>query len=286
MSRIPAGKSSANNRIPGELPGVGIAQATYDAAVAKLVTVSEWLDLTATITTACAGAAASDPDSLAAGLTVTTSTGTFDGETIPCNEFAWTTHTTTNDGHGETLNYDLGTIASLIPGYDPATHGIEIDYALAATGTLNSAQPILAVVLAPNGTLDGTASHGAVFQVTSATSVATYGYLATGNVGNIGLTPGNPSAVAVGGLRRMLGIANGGVYTAFVFSHIRHGAGSSRVHAAATGQTRTTGDKLILCLGQATTTQGAVSALKARFRVRVIERVNLDLSDLDLGCFA
>lgn len=264
----------------GSVTAPGIAQATYDAAVAKLVAVSEWVDLTATITTACAGAAASDPDSLAGGLTVTTSTGTFDGATIPCNSFAWTTHTTTNDGYGETLNYDLGTIASLIPGYDPATHGVQIVADLVATGTLNSARPIVAVAIGKNGTMANTAPAAgieiiAATTVQGVTSLAFSSYNYTGGV--------NPTGQVIQCHMRNLPIY-GSVARWLSMGFLRVAA-TPYISFQIT-DTFTTSDKLFLCLGQSTTTSGAVSGVKIRFRVRTFEHANIDLSDLDLGCQA
>jgi hypothetical protein len=258
----------------------GVAQATYDAVAAKLVSVGSWLDLTATITTACAGAAASDPDSLAAGLTVTTTTGTFDGATVDCNSFAWTTHSTTNDGHGETLNYDLGTLASLLTGYDPATYGVQIVADLVATGTLNSARPILSVAIAKNGTIANTAPAAGI-EITAATTV--YGvssltsasYNVTGGI--------NPTGQVVQVHTRHLPLY--GSAARWVAITTLRPAAAPYVNFQIT-DTFTTSDKLILCLGQSNTTSGAVSGIKIRFRVRLVPHANLDLSDLDLGCQA
>lgn len=266
-------------RAIGVTAAPGIAQATYDAAVAKHVVVSEWVDLTATITTACAGAAASDPDSLAAGLTVTTSTGTFDGETIPCNSFAWTTHASTNDGYSETLNYDLGTVAALIPGYDPALHGIQIVADLVAPGTLNGARPATMIALAPGGTLSALTPVAGWNVVTATVAAPLYTVSAT----SWGTTSSDTIPAAP---RTFFRLWSDGLAARIPFysrSTIPTGAGNA---ITLSPLTFTALDKLFLLLGQSTTTVGAVSGLKIRFRVRKFTIANIDLSDLDLGCQA
>lgn len=273
----------------GSVTAPGIAQATYDAAVAKLVDVSAWVDLTATITTACAGAATADPDSLAAGLTVTTTTGTFDGATVACNSFAWTTHTTTNDGHGEVLRYNLGTIASLITGYDPATHAVQIEACLVAAGTLNSTAPIVAILVAPNGALPTTA-RGCGFEVESSANYSPVTAMTATGVSFHLSNALNTATVLPRFSLRILpvdGSLSGGAKTIVQHSLIGTTAATRSIGAANdTGNTYTTGDTLALCLGQWSTTSGAISGLKIRFRARLITIANLDLSDLDLGCQA
>lgn len=262
-------------RAIGVTAAPGIAQATYDAAVAKLVAVSEWVDLTATITTACAGAAAADPDSLAAGLTVASSTGTFDGATIPCNSFAWTTHTTTNDGYGETLNYDLGTIASLISGYDPATQGLQLVARLVEIGTLNSARPAVSVAVASGGTLTGNVPVSG-WAITSATSVASLIYY--GSTSRNVQSGGNPTGVAALTHTRLLRTAA----TRRLQSMQANVGGADSYQLDTRTYTQAT-DALMLLLGQENSTAGAVSGLKIAFGVRTFAIANLTLSDLDLG---
>lgn len=267
----------------GSVTAPGIAQATYDAAVAKLVAVSAWVDLTATITTACAGAAASDPDSLAAGLTVTTTTGTFDGATVDCNAFAWTTHASANDGYGETLNYSLGTIASLITGYDPTTHGVQLEVCFVDAGTLNSTRPILAVAIARGGTLGGTAPCVGL-GIWASTSVGSY-HSVTSSASSSASGQVNPTGQAARAHTRILTIHDS-TTKRFILPAIWDSAANPYPACERNTETHSTSDTLVLLIGQSTSTAAAISGLKIRFRVRTIPIANLTLSDLDLGCQA
>jgi len=261
----------------------GVAQATYDAVAAKLVSVGSWLDLTATITTACAGAAASDPDSLAAGLTVTTATGTFDGATVDCNSFAWTTHASTNDGYSETLNYDLGTLASLITGYNPTTHGVDLECCLVEVGALNSAIPLAKVALAPAGSM-AASTPIAGWAITSTTSVRSYTVISNTGLG-FGLTAIDPASTVARTLTRRLPIY-GNASTALLTTGLPQSAASLNYWSAASSNlTHSATDKLLLLLGQTSATSGAVT-FKARFRARIFAHANVDLADLTLGCMA
>lgn len=266
------------NRIPGELPGGGVAQATYDAAVAKLVTIT-LIDLTAATTTACAGAAAADPDLLAAGLTVTTTTGTFDGETVACNQLVWTTHTTTNDGHGETLNYDLGTITALFPTYNPATHGIVLVSDIVEIGALNSARPSVWIMDAPGGTMVAGGNFGVGWGITSATSATPLNFASSAGVG--GLAGINPAtSLARETMWRMpIGLAGAQRYM------VQAAPGSNSNDARILTGAHTASDKLFLCLGQGNITQGAVT-LKMRHRIGLVTLANIDFADYPLGCQA
>lgn len=293
MSRIPGAFSDSTARLPGPLPSDGIAQATYDAVVAardaalaaqaaaeaKLVVTSAWVDLTAAITTACAGAAANDPDSLAAGLTVSTSSGTFDGASIPCNLFGWTTHSTINDGHGETLNYDLGTVLSHLSGYNPATHGVQIEACLVATGTLNGALPRLSVIVVKNGALGFGMAPASGFAISSGTTVSGVAGAAQTGANETGSV--DPTGLSVRCQARFM--AHGG-NVARTLNIVTLNVTSTNPNLAINGtDTYTTSDKLYLCLGQGSTAAAAVSGIKIRFRVRTFLIANLNLTATDLG---
>lgn len=275
----------------GSVTAPGIAQATYDAAVAaqaaaeaKLVAVGSWVELASTITAKCAGAATSDPDSLAAGLTVTTTTGTFNSETVTCNQFNWTTHASTNDGWSETLNYDLGTVASLLTGYDPATYGVQIVADLVAVGTLNGTNPLIALIIAPSGSAAPN-SPGAGWAIYSTTSAAAMWVVSTGNHGSE-MTAQDPTSVLARVQARWLptGFANRSHIIAMTAATST--TPSKSLAYDNSGPTFATTDKFLLLIGSNSSTAAAVSGLKIRFRARIVPWANLDLSDLDLGCQA
>lgn len=119
-----------------------------------LLPVTAWVDLTAAITAACAGAPVSDPDSLASGLSITTSSATVDGVTVPVNLIAGTTADAANDGYNEHTRWALPTLSTLFGTFDSTKHALELEAEVVAAGTLNSTQPLIGI-LSDHGTTRG-----------------------------------------------------------------------------------------------------------------------------------
>jgi len=241
---------------------------------------SDWVDLTATITTKVAAGLTADPGSIAGGLTVATTTGTFDGASVACNSFAWTTTAAARDGTSEASYVSLGTVASLLTGYDPASYGIQLVADLVATGTLNSTQPIIHLGLNAGGGAVSTL-NGVGWLIVSASS-ATAEYLLSSSSDNAYQTGIDPTSVAARSHMRLFPLAGAGVKPLIFWSHPAGLPDSIRVSQSSF--TYDTSDDLYLCLGQSTTTAAALSGIKVRFRARIFDLTNIDLGALDFGC--
>jgi hypothetical protein len=272
----PPGISSA--LYDAALADLATAEGERDAAEAKLVAVGEWVDLTAAIVAEVAGGLDADAGSIAGSLTVTASTTTLDGGTVPCILVGLTTTAATRDGYSEGAHVNLGTVASLLgAAYNPATHGVEIECGVGALGTLNSTTPIVAVVLARGGALTATTPPamgvqvgfgGAIFvrAIVSGSETAISGnQVAAGSIGWLRVLPHLETATA----------------------HLSTSAVDNGDKAAVLDtDTYTTGDTLHLFIGQNTTTAAAASGIKLRFRARIFEIANVGLADRVMGCEA
>jgi len=246
------------------------------------VTVSDWVDLTATITSAVSGGLDADPDSQAGGLTVTTTTGTFNADSsYPCNSFSYTGHASLNTGTGRAMRVSLGTVASLISGYD-GTGAVQLvcDCVDAGAGW-ETVDPVVGVFLAPSGTLPSptptTYISGAGIELESSTAARLvlrmhYSGLTTHSASGADVTSEPWQMVA--DVLPSFGV-DVDSEDALVLAQLTgfdaegdpfHGTASRGLAPAA----RSASDELVLVIGHDGSGAVAVGAFKLRFRVRWI----------------
>lgn len=231
---------------------------------------SEWVDLTEVITAAVAGGLDSDPDSEGASLTVTTTTGTVDGETVPCNEFGWTADASINDGVAEAMRVSLGTLVALFPAYDPATHGWQIVADRCAQGTLNSVQPLLFVGAQAGGGTP-TALYGAGFALATSSLINAV-YLVTSSDSSSGSR--NPNTAVPQLVTTLVTPSSTAAQWLITCQWVDASLETSLVATV----TPTTSDELHLLLGTNNTTSAAISGTKMRFRVRTFSGIESPLA--------
>jgi len=241
---------------------------------------SPWKDLTATITSAVAGGLDSDPGSIAGSLTVATTTGTFNGETVPCNEFAWTTTAATRDGYDEASYVFLGTTVSLLPSWTPTTVGFQFAADIVDTGTLNGTAPIIAVLDDADGAIGGGESlYGTGWLINSATSTGLIMRCST-TLAIVAATI-DPTVITPTAIFRNFAMAPVANRNCIIHSVPND---TNATIATYFNTTRTVGQRNVLLLGQNTVVAAAASGIKIRFRCRTFDLQNIYLGDLDLGC--